>query len=91
MARALKTADTGRWICFDKRQENLGTIIAVATTIKGAKIEERPGVTRIYIPRKSQPTVSSRHNPASRKKKGLTVFVKNNQSKERHYCAIMLK
>lgn len=91
MAKVHKKRDTLKWISFDQNQANLSEVKAVASTIKGARIEEKHGVTRIYIPRQTPPPASFRISKVLREGKLASVKGQKVQSKEQHYCAIMFK
>lgn len=91
MAKVRKEAGTQRWISFDGKQENLGEVVAVVSTIKGARIEEKAGVTRIYIPKQTPPSASFRTAKVFPPKKLAVVKTLKETSPKQHYCAIMLK
>lgn len=91
MAKARKEAGTQRWISFDGKQANLGEVVAVVSTIKGARIEEKAGVTRIYIPKQTPPSASFQITRGLHKKKLAVVRASKEASPKQHYCAIMLK
>lgn len=98
MATIRKGANAQKWISFDKGQANLDEVVAVVSTIKGAQIEKKDGITRIYIPKKRTSSTSSQGVKVW--SRGVKVWggeklasakSQKQQSKEKHYCAIMLK
>lgn len=91
MAKTNKETATQRWISFDGQQANLSAVVAVASTIKGAQIEKKTGVVRIYIPKQTLPGTSFPIAKVLRDGKFVFVKKRKEQPNKQHYCAIMLK
>ena len=79
-----------RCVICDEKQDNINDLIALVSTIKGAKIEKQDGVVKFYFPRVKYPKRVFKSRIIGVFEYFLQILRKKEQIVD-NYSAIMLK